>query len=756
MMKEKVIIVEDEALVAMAIKNSLSNLGYDIAAVTDSGEDAIVKAQQIRPDIILMDINLNGKMDGIEAADQIRCSLKIPIIFISTLADEYKLQQAKLAVPYGYLLKPFQERELKVTIEMALYSFKLNAERDTAERALRLSRFSIEHAEDMLFWLDANGKILDVNETSAQRTGFAKHELKNMSIFELLPHLKTKQWEKNWHYLKNHKTLRLESVCSTKNKTKEFPVEVTCSYFCFDGKEYNCAFAKDISDRYQAREAVRRSENKFRWLYDNSPNMYASMDVNTLSIMECNQTLLHNIGYSKNEIIGQSVLKLYFQEDIEKIKTELFPLFNRTGLIEGEELRLQKKNGQLIDVRLTMSAICDDQGDVVYGHTVWYDITDQKKMRYERAELERQLFQSRKMESLGALAGGIAHDFNNILFQIMGYTQVFYKKSNKNREIVEYLDTVMEASNRASTLVQQILTFSRGTIGELQPLVIQPIIKEILKLMRSAIPAGIEIRQNINEQCGVINGDPTQIYQMVLNVCTNAYYSMRESGGVLDIILDEIQLQNIKYVEMTIKDTGSGMDEKTLSKVFDPYFTTKPIGQGTGLGLSIVKDIVEKHDGIINVLTSLGQGTTVTIRLPSKPETPLITSRILEELPHGSEHILIVDDEFGLVNMEKEILTGIGYQVTGFTNSLEALADFHLNSPKYDLVITDQTMPFLNGMELTKRFMKLKPDIPIILLTGYSDTLSEEQAVAAGIKKYLMKPLDIGVLACSIREILGQ
>ena len=386
----------------------------------------------------------------------------------------------------------------------------------------------------------------------------------------------------------------------------------------------------------------------------------------------------------------------------------------------------------------------------------------------ERHALEAQLRQAQKMEAIGTLAGGIAHDFNNILAAILGYTELAKQKMVPESEPDHCLVQVLRATYRAKELVQQILAFSRKGEQEMKPLRIQCVVKEALKLLRAFIPSNVDLQQRVAPDCRPILADPTRIHQIILNLCTNAAHAMEAKGGTLSVFLENIalgeeeaQVQGFAagdYVLLVVSDTGQGMGKEVMDHIFDPYFTTKEQGKGAGMGLAIVHGLVQASGGQISVVSTIGQGTTFRIFFPT------VLEQALEESPQkipvspgqGSERIFVIDDEQAIVAMEKIALERLGYQVRLFADSEEALAAFRANPQGCDLVVTDQTMPHLSGMELAKEFLAIRPDLPIILSTGYSSQASEEDALRVGIRRFIMKPVDIGQLAAAIREILDK
>jgi PAS domain S-box-containing protein len=377
-----------------------------------------------------------------------------------------------------------------------------------------------------------------------------------------------------------------------------------------------------------------------------------------------------------------------------------------------------------------------------------------------------QLLQVQKMEAIGALAGGIAHDFNNILTAIIGYTELAREEATEGSRVRANLQEVLKAGMRAKDLVQQILMFSRQSEQEQKPLQVDSIVKEGLKLLRASIPTTVEIRPNIQRECGTVLGDPTQIYQVLVNLCVNAAHAMREKGGVLEVSLMNVdfdaasaQHPDLKpgpYVKLTVSDTGHGMERAVMQRIFDPYFTTKGPGEGTGMGLAVVHGAVKNHGGAITVDSEPGKGTTFHVYFPRMERGGAPEAEAAASVPTGSERILFVDDEKALVDMVKQMIESLGYKVAGRTSSIEALEAFRAQPDKFDLVITDQTMPNMTGETLAKELLRIRSDIPIILCTGYSELITKEKAKAMGIRQLIMKPVVRSELARIIRHVLDQ
>ena len=383
-------------------------------------------------------------------------------------------------------------------------------------------------------------------------------------------------------------------------------------------------------------------------------------------------------------------------------------------------------------------------------------------------QLQEQLRQSQKMEALGTLAGGIAHDFNNILAAIIGFSEMAKDESPEGSPVRRHIDMVFGAGIRGRDLVQQILMFSRKAQQEKRPLRLSTVIKEALVLLRASLSATIGIREEIHSESGFVLADATQLHQVVMNLCANAAHAMGQKGGDISIGLADFSFSSAEYapdpamspglyMRLTVKDTGEGMPKEILDRIFDPFFTTKAKGEGTGLGLSVSHGIVASHGGAITVSSEPGTGSTFTVYLPKyledRAQRPEATDA---PLLGGSERVLLVDDEKTVVDMGSEVLTGLGYQVVSRTSSRDALALLRMDASRFDLVITDQTMPELTGLELAKEILSIRADMPIILCTGFSNVVDADVARQAGIRAFVMKPLTKKEIAKTIREVFDE
>ena len=522
-------------------------------------------------------------------------------------------------------------------------------------------------------------------------------------------------------------------------------------------------FKKIIIDNKRVEEALRISERQYRTVIEQSNDMIWTLDRKG-NLTFYNERSEELSGHRLKDWLGKSFVPLILEEDI----TIVLDAFKKTlnGKPQHYEVQVKKRNGNILILSVNTAPIMKDSevdGTISFGR----DITERKRAEEEKAKLEGKLRQAQKMEAIGTLAGGIAHDFNNILFPIIGYTEMTIEDVPAGSNARKNLDEVLKATKRARDLVQQILTFSRRSEHEIKPIGVQVIIKEALELISSLLPATIEIHQNIDNNCGLILADPGQIHQVIMNLCTNAYHAMEEKGGILKVNLSNIELKTDDltgsditpgpYLFLKVGDTGQGMEKDVIERIFDPYFTTKNKDKGTGLGLAVVYGIVKEYGGDIRVYSEPGNGTVFTIYLPQLMDDSVLPETLPDEtLPHGHENILFVDDEMQIINIAQQMLYKLGYSVTAIRSSLDALEIFRAQPDNFDIVITDMTMPKMTGDKLAVELLKIRPDIPIILCTGFSGTISEEKAKALGVREFVMKPVIMSRLANILRKVLDK
>ena len=522
------------------------------------------------------------------------------------------------------------------------------------------------------------------------------------------------------------------------------------------------AVGRDITDRKQAEEILLENEAKYRRIVETANEGILASDADFV-VNFANRVMADMLGYEPEEIIGLPMTDLVAKGDIkdyeERIKRR------RMGIRERYERRLRRKDGTEIWTLISTTPVVDRNGRFKGSFAMYTDITARKRDEKEKIKLAQRLQQAEKMEAIGLLAGGVAHDFNNMLGIILGNTDLTLLDVSEQNPIRENLEEIRTVCFRARDIVNELLSFSRQTGQAPCPLKLPPVIRESMKLLRSSIPSDIDIQCSFPDTIRSVNADSTQINQIIINLCTNAAHSMEESGGTLTIEVEDTEIapsvagsiQNLSplpYVRILVSDTGVGIPPELRHRIFDPYFTTKVIGKGSGMGLAVVNRIVKKLNGLIHVSSRPNRGTSIEILFPAVDDEKIYEDESPRIISTGEERILLVDDEKPLLEVGGKILKKMGYQVQTEANPMRALDRITAAPEDFDLVITDMTMPAMNGIRLTRKLHKVRPNLPIILCTGYSDRITPEKAKTMGIREYLQKPFDMVRLAEVVRRTL--
>jgi PAS domain S-box-containing protein len=697
-----------------------------------------------------------------------------------------KVQETKSVVNVEYCLmiqdqkRCYEARLLPLLDNQIIVIIRNITERKQAEEAFRDSerRFAdiVEFLPDATFVIDQERKVIAWNRAMEKMTGvraedilgkgdyayatpFYGHQRPIVIDLVLDPDAEI---ERRYDLLKRKgNSLYAENFLPLLRGGEGAYVSAIASpLFDNNGKQIGAIESiRDITERKRVEEALSRAEEKYRSIFENAIEGIFQTTPDG-RIISANPAFARILGYDSPEELLNTVADLSQQVYVNlEDRVELMRLVEERGVLREFEVRLVRKDKSTAWITLNVHAVRDSAGRIIYLEGTAQDIT-------ERKELESRILQMQKMDAIGTLAGGIAHDFNNILAAILGYTEVAQGESDQSA-VNDHLERILEACDRARNLVGQILTFSRKTDMEKRPVDMVSIVTEALDLLRATLPSTIRIHSIFAQRVYTVLADPTQIHQVLINLGTNAAHAMREKGGVLEIRLDNVEITpqskplhpdlNVgPYVKLTVSDTGTGIPPEVIYRIFDPFFTTKKRGEGTGLGLSVVYGIIKGCGGTVTVQSELGAGSVFAVYLPATGHHTGLEEPTQTPVPLGSEKILFVDDENLLATAGRLMLEGLGYQVMATTDSTKALQIFREGPNPFDLVVTDMTMPGLTGADLSREILKIRPDTPIILITGFSDLINEEKARALGIRAFAMKPLRRTNLARLIRKVLDD
>jgi len=515
----------------------------------------------------------------------------------------------------------------------------------------------------------------------------------------------------------------------------------------------------DITEKIESEKRIKHLSLVFK----NAINEIFIFDAETIKFIEINHSAQKNLGYSFEELHKMTPLDIKPNFNEETFLSLINPLLKNEKRVIIFETVHKRKDKSLYNVEIHLQLIKFDEKPVFVAYIK--DLTDLKIQEKEKFELEKQLRHAQKMETIGTLAAGIAHDFNNILSPIMGYTEISMLSLEKSNPLYSNLESILKSTNRAKDLIQQILIYSKQVEREKQTLCIQPLIKEVVKLIRASIPATVEIISEIDNDCPCISADTTQIHQAIVNLCTNAWQSMEKTGGILTVKLHSIELSDAilkqnslvegqQYICFSVEDTGTGMSEEIIERIFEPFYTTKDTDKGTGLGLSVVHGIVKSHDGQIIVKSEVGKGSIFEVFLPAVKQGTLMVEDITKNIIGGNEKILIIDDEVDITNILEAELKHLGYDVTSFNSPNTAYNEFQQEPNEFKLLILDYLMPEINGVDFAKKIFKIRPDLPIIIITGAELENQIKTSEVTNIKHISKKPFSIREIDSSIRKIL--
>ncbi|WP_167730505.1 PAS domain S-box protein [Terasakiella sp. SH-1] len=651
--------------------------------------------------------------------------------------------------------------------------------KDTAEADLKRQKNETERfltiAEAIILRLDTNGKIAMINQRGLDVMGYQEDELIGKDWFELAIPTQVRQqvrlvfqdlFKPGLSYQQGTASSYFENDILTKNGHLRRVYWHNALEMDKDGNIIGVlSSGQDISERKKAEDALKATEGSLRAIIEATSEGFSIIDIKHMELIDINTALYEMLDYKRDEMLFFPFEKFIHPNDQDLLKS-YYQSENRPPHV-SLELRLLKKDGSPVPVEINASNLPISQSESSRSVAFITDISKRRDQEKSQKLLEKQLRQAQKMETIGTLAGGIAHDFNNILTPILGYSSLLSSRIPDNDPNYERIVQIAKSAKRGADMIKQILAFSRKSESDMASISLTPIINEAMDLMKATTPANIKITLKLEDDCPAVIAADSQIQQMILNLSTNAVQAMDKAGGTLTITLKEIEvdeylansspnLEEGPYVRLKVIDTGHGMDEETASRIFDPFYTTKESGKGTGLGLAMVHAIVQEHQGDIFVDSVLGLGTVFTIYFPTSNE-PVVGEETVPDIARGNhECALVVDDETLNTRFLEELLEEVGYEYESFNHSPDALKAFKSQPDKYQIILTDQTMPKLSGDQLAKAIREIRPRIPIIMMSGYDQHVGAENAADFGVDRFIPKPVPIDVLTKTMQDLLGR
>jgi PAS domain S-box-containing protein len=753
MASPRILVVEDERIVAAGLRKRLGQLGYDVPVVACSGEEAVRLAGELLPDLVLMDIQLEGEMDGVQAAEQVR-RLGLPVVYLTAYSNHEVLDRAKVTEPYGYILKPYEDRELHVVVETALYKHRI--ERALHERE-RWQSAVLDSIGDAVVTTDDQGRITFLNPTAERLTGWRDGEARGRPLEEVLTllHQQTRQpveaplrqavREGAKVPLANHTVL-------VSRTGEERPVDDSATPILDGGLPLGGAMVfRDVSERYRAEQASAR----LAAIVQSAEDAIIGTTAEGV-ITSWNDGAERLYGFAPEEVQGWPLAVLF----PEGHRDELRRLLERVR--GGERLGAfetagRQKDAKVVEVMMSISPVLDPEGRVTGAAAIAHDVTVARR-------LEHQVRHAQKMEAIGRLAGGVAHDFNNLLAVINGFTEVLLRLLPDNPRAVEHLEQILRAGERAAALTRQLLAYSRKQVLQPKVLDLNEVVEGARMMLGRVIGEDVELAAVPAPDLWRVRADPGQMDQVLMNLCVNARDAMPRGGKITletrNVELDAAASADLfdvrpgRYVLLAVADAGAGMDEATKSHLFEPFFTTKGEGKGTGLGLATVFGIVKQTGGYVKVYSEVGHGTTFKVYLPAVEEAGGAPRP--GEAPGGTETVLLVEDEEGVRALARRLLQRGGYTVLDAADGPEALEVVSRHPMRIDLLVTDVVLPHMSGRQVAEALRQQRPDLKVLYVSGYTDDAVVRHGVLEPSAAFLQKPFSMSDFGRKVREILDR
>ncbi len=746
----KILIAEDNAFSRTLLKKTLMKAGYDVIAVKDGETAWNVLQQEDPPKLALIDWMM-PEISGIELCRKIReinTSAPLYVILLTAKTGKKDVLEGFAAGADDFIKKPFDSGELLARIQVGRRLVEQHA----------LLHCLIDSIPDPIYFKDNRGLYLGCNKAYAEFVGKDADEIINRAGNDVLPADQSQfSHMEDLRVLANGNSVETEGWVTGADGSEVYHNTVKIPYLDSDaGSTGMIGISRDLTKRIQIEQEMKR----LAVVVEQSTESITITDVNG-AILYVNATFEAITGYAQDEVIGKAPDFFRSEKHDDEFYQKLKTTISAGSKWEGQ-ITSYRKDGSLFDVEAIIYPIRDVFGKVVNYVLMGRDIT-------QEMAIEKQMRQTQKMNAIGELAGGVSHDFNNILTAILGYVALCMNSVEEDGKVYGYLKEIVKAGDRASKLVRQILTFSRQEELDFHSVSLQSVITDSLSLVQTTMKPSIKLEVDVDDLCGPILGDTTQIQQVIVNLCTNAVHALGEDEGLLNVSLKLVELLGKKHDEqvvdlapglyacITISDTGCGMLPETMERIFEPYYTTKKKGEGTGFGLSIVHGIVRKHRGYITVESEQGKGSSFILYLPLLIASEEEKKQAINfSTPEGFGHILFVDDDDAVLAMGREILESFGYSVSTATNGQSALDLFRQNPEGFDALISDYSMPKMNGYELISECLRLHSGLPTILCSGYMEKITGEDLNKLGHVAFIPKPLDWRELSRIIQQEINK
>ena len=774
MEKGRILAVGDESLLGSRLFGALENAGYKVAGVAPSSHEGVLQASELQPDLVLMDAGVSGKMTAIEAARQIRACFDIPVLYLAAPADREGLEEAGIPSPFGYVTKPFSERDLNTAIDVALYNFKMEQKIKEREQWLETTLKSVD---DAVVATDTNGHITFMNPVAEALTGWPETDSLGRDVsdvFHVIDETSRRPAESLVaRVLMEGKPLGAgRSGLLAARGGAEIPIENSAAPMVDEqGNPTGVVLVfRDVTERKLAEQDLKKERDRAQKYLDIAGVMMVALNREG-NITLVNRRGLDILGYTEGELLGRNWFQTCVPEQIrDKRKSHFADLMRaKAGVAGHDENPVVTKAAEERIISWHDTVIRNEDGEVVGTLSSGEDITQRKLAEREKDGLRTQLVQSQKMEAIGVLAGGVAHDFNNLLTVIQGNSELALLKTGGDEKLVKNIEQIQQAAERAANLTGQLLLMSRRQPMEFADVSVNESVRNLLKMLGRLIGEDIAVDTELASDLHKVKGDTGNVEQVILNLAVNARDAMPGGGKLTvrtrNIILTEEDARRLpegkpgEFVRLSVEDTGTGMDETTAERIFEPFFSTKEAGRGTGLGLSVVYGIVKQHGGWINVRSRPGKGTRFDVFFPALLTTvdPETQKEVPIQSPRGrGERVLLVEDEQGVRDFAGMALRSSGYHVTEAATAEEAIELFAKKQGRFDVVFSDVVLAGKSGVELAEEIVSLSPSTPVILTSGYTDDRSQIVEIRKRELRFLQKPYALGDLLLAIGEAIRE